>query len=620
VRPMLACGVAFAAVVLFFLIIYPLKNYRYPTGWDSAFYVWRARSVGAEGLRQIGSVRAAMPLLGAVLMRATGQNAFTIVAVLPAVMAGILGLAAAAMVRMALRISVVWVPVIALMTWVAFGWNGMMGGHLDNVVNAAFVVCGFAAAVALVARGRGALAAAILFMAAALAVWPFYLFAMAVYGLGIVLFAWPAISARLSGRSHSLAEFWPLAAAGAASAGFAALTFLSPPPGGGLGVRVGGPGIKGLLKERFLLRVREPARYYAFPLAAVGAWVAGKEPAPPASRPGRRLFLSLMAAWLTGTLLAGLAQVVNVPVAGGRLLHFFFPVPILAGVCLWWAARWLARRYGKTGAMAGGLAVLAVVAGFGALAWNGGADRKPWVETKALQQVGSAGLYVHSYAADRDVVYLIDTGLHDDGATLGRWWSITQAALPPEQLDRAHVFFGSFDEYFQGQPSSPVEGVPRVVRRAVPGAVTIIVDRYNHLAYEQASILPDANLVAPGLAVIGGPTVATQIAPPGIPVANSTARGLIWVVGLVTILLLAAGGGWAIALLPSDPIVRVGLAPGLGAAAVSLIALVWDRIGLGFGTHSGVGPLLLAGLLGWGLAGARWRFGGKAEPEPGDEG
>jgi hypothetical protein len=88
----------------------------------------------------------------------------------------------------------------------------------------------------------------------------------------------------------------------------------------------------------------------------------------------------------------------------------------------------------------------------------------------------------------------------------------------------------------------------------------------------------------------------------------------------VTTLLLVAGGGWAIALLPSDPIVRVGLAPGLGAAAVSLIALVWDRIGLGFGTHSGVGPLLLAGLLGWGLAGARWRFGGKAEPEPGDEG
>src|SRR5437762_3544305 len=84
------------------------------------------------------------------------------------------GLGAAALLRAALGVRAMWVPIIGALTWLGFGRIGILGGHLDNALNAAFVMCGFAAAVVLAAEGKGMLATAFLFMGAALAEWPFY--------------------------------------------------------------------------------------------------------------------------------------------------------------------------------------------------------------------------------------------------------------------------------------------------------------------------------------------------------------------------------------------------------------------------------------------------------------
>src|SRR2546430_2459319 len=167
-----AVGAAFAAIALFYLSIYPIKNYRYPVGWDSTYYVWRTRSVASGGLHLIGTIRAGSPLLMAELLKPTGQNAWTLVSVMPPILAGVAAVGATAMPRAALGMEAGWVPVVGVITWLAFGWNGMMSGHLDNVLNAALMLSGFGAAVAAAASGRGAMAVAILFAAGGLAHWP----------------------------------------------------------------------------------------------------------------------------------------------------------------------------------------------------------------------------------------------------------------------------------------------------------------------------------------------------------------------------------------------------------------------------------------------------------------
>src|SRR5206468_10862048 len=120
----------------------------------------------------------------------------------------------------------------------------------------------------------------LLVMAAALAAWPFYALAMAMFLLALAWFAWPALRDRLAGRPSSFGAAGPLLGAAAASLGFAGLTFLARPPGVGVGVKRYTPSFKAVIERRFYERLRQTSRYYAFPMAAVGAVMAGRAPMP----------------------------------------------------------------------------------------------------------------------------------------------------------------------------------------------------------------------------------------------------------------------------------------------------------------------------------------------------
>jgi hypothetical protein len=67
---------------------------------------------------------------------------------------------------------------------------------------------------------------------------------------------------------------------------------------------------------------------------------------------------------------------------------------------------------------------------------------------------------------------------------------------------------------------------------------------------------------------------------------------------LLLAILLAIGSGWAVALGPSDPVVRVCLAPGLGAASTLLVAVGWSFAHLSLSGASGAAPALLAAAAG----------------------
>src|SRR6266567_4008342 len=159
----------FVALGVLFLFPYLQRHFRYPIGWGAPGYVAKAADVRGNGLVLSGTIRVGGSLLLAVLMSATGQSAFTLVAIVPAMLTAIAGLGAVAMVRGPFEMRPIWVPVIAFLAWAGFVRNYILNFHLDNLVNASLVLPAFAAAIVFASRRKGALAATILFMAARLA-------------------------------------------------------------------------------------------------------------------------------------------------------------------------------------------------------------------------------------------------------------------------------------------------------------------------------------------------------------------------------------------------------------------------------------------------------------------
>jgi hypothetical protein len=578
---------------------YVRRGFDYPIGWDSSFYVWRANAVGLDGLARLGTVRSGSPLLLAVLMQATHQNALTLVAVVPAVLAGVVGLGAAVMVRSSLEIEARWVPVVGILAWAAFVDIGIMQGHLDNALNVALVMCGLAAAMALVRGGRGAVAAAMLLAAAGVAEWPFFVFGAAILVGGLVLFA--IVAARADGGVDAVrAPLWRLGIAVLASGVNTGLTFLGIPSVGGVGAGIADPATRALLKQRFIERLHDTVRYWAFPLALAGGLVAAREPVSKPARAARALFLCVMVSWTVMTIVAGLAQWAGAPVAGGRLTSYFFVAPILTGVLVWWLARWAADRIRpRAGAIVAGLTAAAIaivaVAGFGFASWDRTRSWHPWMEPEAVAQLAAAGRYLEANAPGSAFVVTLgqSAGVSDD--TIGRWWNVVQASLPAQEARVAR------------QAVAP----PADVAAGAGSPIVVVIQRYNKDSYPAASTLPGARQVAAGVVVVHAPSTAT--APAGAtPKANTSAGGILLTGALLVAILFACGLGWALALLPRDPVTVVGLAPGLALATIILVTLAWDVVGLPLHGLDPLWPLAIAAVGGW----AAWWVRSRSAPDP----
>ena len=593
----MACLSTLAALGVLFLLQYVHRGFRYPIAWDAPTYVYRVNEVGFDGLSRLGAVRSGSPLLLATLMQVTRQNAMTLVAVAPAVFAGVAGLGAAVMVRASLETKAVWVPVIGILAWVAFVDVGIIQQHLDNSLNVALVLGGLGAAIASMHWNRGAVAVGILLAAAGVAEWTFYAFAACTLAGALVLFA--VTTARESGARVALAPVRGPAIALGGSAVVTALTFLAIPVVRGVGVAIGSPTVRGMLRQRFFERLHDAERYLAFPLAAAGAFVAARAPVSRAAVPARRLFLCLMASWAALTVVAGLAQWFGLPTAGGRLSSYFFVVPILTGVFVWWLARrtetFVRPRAGTAAAAAAAVVVASVfVVGFGVAAWRRIRPEQPVMDPQAVAQTAAAGRYLRAAAPDRAAVFTFSPGISADTSHL--WWSIVQASLPAEEVPRARQAL-----------ATPAAAAAR------PGAPPVVVLQiYNRQTFAQAQSLPGARGVAPGVVVLNGPGTMTTAPAGPTPEANTTPTGILWTGGVVVGLLFAVGLGWALALLPHDPVTVVGLAPGLGAAVIILTALAWAAVGLPLHGLDPLWPLVIGAGAGWGLA---WWKRSRAAPD-----
>ena len=610
-RYLVAAAMAFVTLVTiagFFLLRYPLHGFRYPVGWDAPWYVWRAKAVTFDGLARLGTVRAATPLALSMLMRATGQNSFTVVALAAPLFAGVAGVAVAAMVRSALGTRLIWLPVIGMLTWVAFGGTGLLSGYIDQTLNVTFALAGFASAVAFISGGRGALAATVLFMAAGLAEWPFYGFAVLILCVGLFLFV---LSSHRS-LAASMEVVRPLSGAVLASGVFTVLTLVGIPSIGRLDLRAARgpeslgtgrrlspkPAMRRLLKRRFLDSIRETTRYLGLALATLGGVAAARVTVDPVRRDARRFFLCLMVAWALLTAAAAVAQILGAPVAGARLLLYLFAVPILIAALLWVAARFV--RGSLRAPIGGVIAVLLVLGTVGALmarVWHGD-QRRTWVESKAVAQLAAAGDYLARFAPGRGVVFSFRKG---GGTTIVRWKNTVRAGLPPGVVPRVRGWaLGSPID--QLNALSPGGGTGSGSTGGASGPIIVVIEAYNRPGFEDAHLAYPDSFVSPGVLALNGPIAPTVIPEKRAASANTHGANLLWLAALAAAILLAVGGGWSIVLLPTDPVVRAALAPALGLGASVLAALVWDRLALGLHGWRGVGPLVIAACAGWGVA------------------
>src|SRR5205823_12233091 len=99
----IAAFVLGAAIFAFYLLVYRIRLFPVPVGFDTSWYVWRARYVGEHGLGPLDTaVRPGHALLSSVLGSVTGRSQLELASLLPLVLVSAFALAVGALVSMGL--------------------------------------------------------------------------------------------------------------------------------------------------------------------------------------------------------------------------------------------------------------------------------------------------------------------------------------------------------------------------------------------------------------------------------------------------------------------------------------------------------------------------------------
>jgi hypothetical protein len=548
-----------------FLWPYLVDGYRFGVGPDVPVYLWWTRVGAGEGLSAIGS-RPGAPALAAAVAGTLQLNAASVTAGLASALGVAAGATAAALVRAAGgRGSAAWI--LAGLLAGVFSVH-LVAGYLANLILA---VCFLAAAAALAGERRTWWAAALLLAGGGIAHPPFLIHAIVVL-LIAAIFAWRA-GARDEARDIALSV-----TAGFLVAGAGVLATLAGP--GPIAAETSKDGylrragldaaLVDAYRERFRLRAARYVQWIAVPLAILGTLDADG------------FLRRFLGSWLGVIAVAIPVGWITGWFPPDRIVTFGFAVPIGAAIGLVWTLRRHHTHPWVTRVVVVGLAGWMVVGAL--LAWG---RQRPFVSVQEANLAATAAQMAASARPGTPVVYLVD----DDDATatfLGaRAANIARAASPPDRADDVYVVVGSATDFFEGRPTERGEpqfdALAKLTFEDVPSEpepIVFVVAPF----YRNADAATDPRLfrVANGVRTSDEELSRAAIAmPPGSRPEwgpSSPAGIAVATVGILVVLSVL-GLGYARASF-DDRAVVVGTAPAFGAASLSLVALLLDRLGL----------------------------------------
>ena len=641
-----------AAVLGFYLSIYPRHHLSVPLGWDTAAYIWitnLSRSIGlhaAEHLSTAAQVQAnpgrpGFPTVAGVLASLGNVSPIRLIAVIPAAVAASIGLAGGAIVAGERRrpawsfgvtaFAVALSPLVLLLVGPT--------GYQDNLLATAVFLTAIVA-IDRAVTGDGPLWPAILlFGAGGLIHWAFFIVMVAVLLLTAVLWARRSLADVRAGESvlqTPAGRIGAIVLGGAAMAGALLI--------GVLGALPRAPTLTFAdLKRKFHALLPKYRVWLTVPIGLLGLGSLGVSDSssawtqpPPFPRPkGRGFLFRLLVAWAAVTLAGVFAyRGLHLKVPAQRFLAFDMALPLAGAMGLLWAsdlvARWARRIPWSRVATDAAVVLVLLVLAFTTLRqwyhWHAA------ISPATLEQSATAGSYLDAakISESRPVVFLLDAG--DDTATTVFRAHLIRAGVPAERIAQAYFYVGFPEQFLAREPSTrpghPIfdETSARYLSRLGPAyandPVALLLQSANP-AFDAWVAAHPGTVVGPGVAVVRGPLLATPLGQTPTPVEPFTYLNLAVLGAFVMGTLFLVGLGWSVALLGGDPLRVVAVAPSVGIAALVPFAVVADRLGLRLRGAGGVALPIVVAACGWALAwalsrrnrdGDRPTFVGDAEP------
>jgi hypothetical protein len=543
-------------------------------------YLWWTRLAGVDGLSAVD--RPGVPALTLVLQGTLGLSVVQATVAIEVVLGTGIGLASVALVR---RSTSSWGAAFAGLLAGTFAVH-LAAGYVATLITAA----GLLAAGALLddPRLRAAVLAALVLAGGGLA-HPQFL----VLGIAILLVA--AATAWRTERTEALRL------AGAAVGGGALLGL------GLLGVRPGAPrldvdtskdaflrraGLDAELRsaylDRFVHRWTRYVQWFSVPLAIAGFGAGRGNP--------RRI----LRAWFVLTFVGVAAALVTGWLPADRFVTFGFAVPILAALGLMWVWR---RLEGRRALAFGAIGVLTflMVAG-SAIAWN---RQEPFMTLDEVHAVSIANDAIStSVKPGTPVAFWVNEPDTSVTFLATRAGNVIRAGVPPDRIRDVVVVVPSLEGATQPQRLAlerlSTSDLRAAEERSDMTATVFVLRPLDHLDNPEDGLVID-------------PPVKDFF--PVDPLDPASAWEVVWACLTTLALLSVAGFGFARIGL-DDPVRAAAISPAVGAAALILVAVGLDALGIPLGSTGGaVAASALAGGGGY-LIGLVLQGRARAHPAP----
>jgi hypothetical protein len=329
----------------------------------------------------------------------------------------------------------------------------------------------------------------------------------------------------------------------------------------------------------------------------------------PLARGFARRFL---VAWSVLTLLAVPVGMVTGWYPPDRVITFAFALPILAALgalSLW---QLLVARARSWIAWAVTVALVGVLVGSTMWSWN---RQNQYLTPQDLNAATYAGRIASTLPPGTPLVFVVNNTRSKLGFQTTQVANIARAAVSPDRASDVYVYVGDVARFFAREPTvrqgrTGFDLLSRTTLAQIPnGPVAVFVtSAFDKIASDRRD--PRLSLWLPSIASsVSGPRA---IAPLPGEVAPSNAFAITGATVLALLFLWAVGLGWARWAF-ADDVTSIAAAPGFAVAALAVVGLVLERIGVPF--TGWWGPLLVSMMAG-GLGYLLLIFQGKAPVQP----